>query len=223
MNFWETLISKTAEGVLVTLSLLSITIPLSITLGLIIGILRVYGGRVGSFLANTYVFFFRGFPLLVTMMIMFFGLADVGVMLEPFWAACVAIILCSSAYQSEYVKSAILSIDVGQSLAARAIGMNKAQEVFYVIMPQAVRISLPGITNEVLYMILYSSLAYVIGVTEIFSSAVSLNSLWFRPGEIFTFIAIIYLTMTTAASIGFRKLEAKFRIPGFESTRGSRV
>ena len=219
MSFWEDFVFKLLGGVAVTLELLSITIPLSIVLGLIIGMLRVYGGKAGSFVANVYVFVFRGFPLLVTMMIMFFGLADLGIMLEPFWAACAAIILCSSAYQSEYVKAAILSIEEGQSLAARAIGMSKFQEVFYVIMPQAIRISLPGITNEILYMILYSSLAYVIGVSEIFSAAVTLNSIWFKPGEILMSVALIYLLMTTIASLGFRKLEARLRIPGFERVR----
>lgn len=219
MSFWEDFALKLLDGTMVTLELLSVTIPLSILLGITIGMLRVYGGRIGSFIANAYVFIFRGFPLLVTMMIMFFGLVDLGIMLEPFWAACIAIILCSSAYQSEYVKAAILSIDEGQSLAARAIGMSKFQEVLYVIMPQAIRISLPGITNEILYMILYSSLAYFIGVSEIFAAAVTLNSIWFRPGEIFMSVAFIYLFMTTIASLGFRKLEAKLRVPGFERVR----
>jgi len=219
VSFWEDFLFKLVGGVSVTLELLSVTIPLSIILGLVVGMLRVYGGKVGSFIANAYVFIFRGFPLLVTMMIMFFGLADLGIMLEPFWAASIAIIFCSSAYQSEYVKAAILSIGEGQSLAARAIGMSRFQEVFYVIMPQAIRISIPGISNEILYMILYSSLAYVIGVSEIFAAAVTLNSIWFRPGEIFMSIALIYLFMTTVASLGFRRLEVKLKVPGFERVR----
>lgn len=219
MSFWEVFLTKILSGVAVTTQLLFTAIPFSILLGITIGVLRVYGGRFGSFLANFYVFIFRGFPLLVTMMIMFFGLADLGIMLEPFWAASLAIILCSSAYQSEYVKTAILSIDEGQSLAARSIGMSRFQEVFHVIMPQAIRIALPGISNEIIYMILYSSLAYIIGVSEIFSAAMTINSIWFRPGEIFSTIAFIYLSMTTAASLGFRKLESKFRIPGFERAR----
>jgi len=216
MNFWQDFLFKLVGGVTVTLKLLSVTIPVSIILGIFIGVLRVYGGKIGVLIANFYVFIFRGFPLLVTMMIMFFGLADLGIMLEPFWAAATAIILCSSAYQSEYVKTAILSIEEGQSLAAKALGMSSFQEIVYIILPQAVRIALPGITNEILYMILYSSLAYVIGVSEIFSAAMTMNSIWFRPGEIFGTIALIYLLMTSIASFAFRKIEDKLRIPGFE-------
>ncbi|MCD6235635.1 MAG: amino acid ABC transporter permease [Thaumarchaeota archaeon] len=219
MSFWGDFLTRLSAGTLTTLELLSITIPLSIILGILIGVLRVYGGRLGSALANFYVFIFRGFPLLVTMMIMFFGLADVGIMLEPFWAASAAIILCSSAYQSEYVKTAILSIGKGQSLAARALGMNRFQEIAYVIMPQALRTALPGITNEILYMILYSSLAYVIGVSEIFASAMTMNSIWVRPGEIFGTIALVYLSMTTTASTVFKEIENRLRIPGFEGAR----
>jgi len=219
MNFWQDFLFKLVGGVTVTLKLLSITIPVSIILGIFVGVLRVYGGRIGVLIANFYVFIFRGFPLLVTMMIMFFGLADLGIMLEPFWAAVTAIILCSSAYQSEYVKTAILSIEEGQSLAAKALGMSSFQEIVYIILPQAVRIALPGITNEIIYMILYSSLAYVIGVSEIFSVAMTMNSTWFRPGEIFGTIALIYLLMTSVASFAFRKIEDKLRIPGFERIR----
>ena len=221
MNFWEGFLTKLAQGTVTTLQLLSITIPLSIALGIVVGIFRAYGGKLGSLIAEIYVLVFRGFPLLVTMMIIFFGLADLGIMLEPFWAASIAIILCSSAYQSEYVKAAFLSIDEGQSLAAKAIGMSKLQEVLYIIMPQAIRIALPGITNEIIYMILYSSLSYIIGVSEIFSAAVSTNSIWFRPGEIFGSIALIYLAMATAVSSLFKKLEDRLRIPGFERVRSS--
>ncbi|OYT50772.1 MAG: hypothetical protein B6U73_03280 [Desulfurococcales archaeon ex4484_204] len=122
----------------------------------------------------------------------------------------------NGAYQSEYVRGAIRSIDVGQSLAARALGMSKAQELLYVILPQAFRRALPGISNEIIYMIKYSSLAYIVGVTEMFSVSKRFNSLYFRPVEIFFTAAIIYLAMTTAATIGFKLLENKLRIPGLE-------
>jgi len=94
--------------------------------------------------------------------------------------------------------------------------MSKAQELLYVILPQAFRRALPGISNEIIYMIKYSSLAYIVGVTEMFSVSKRFNSLYFRPVEIFFTAAIIYLAMTTAATIGFKLLENKLRIPGLE-------
>jgi len=217
MSFWDEFLSKLYLGALTTLQLLAVTIPSSIILGIFIGFLRVYGGKIGKTLANLYVYIFRGFPLLVTLMIMFFGLADIGIRLTPYWAAALAIIVCSSAYQSEYVRMSILSIDEGQSLAARSLGMRRSAEILYIILPQALRIALPGIGNEVIYMILYSSLAYVVGVNEIFSVAISVNSIWFKPTEVFLTTALIYLAMTTTASYGLKKLERKLWIPGFET------
>jgi len=217
MSFWDEFLSKLYPGALTTLQLLAVTIPSSIILGIFIGFLRVYGGKIGKTLANLYVYIFRGFPLLVTLMIMFFGLADIGIRLTPYWAAALAIIVCSSAYQSEYVRMSILSIDEGQSLAARSLGMRRSAEILYIILPQALRIALPGIGNEVIYMILYSSLAYVVGVNEIFSVAISVNSIWFKPTEVFLTTALIYLAMTTTASYGLKKLERKLWIPGFET------
>ena len=217
MSFWDEFLSKLYLGALTTLQLLAVTIPSSIILGIFIGFLRVYGGKIGKTLANLYVYVFRGFPLLVTLMIMFFGLADIGIRLTPYWAAALAIIVCSSAYQSEYVRMSILSIDEGQSLAARSLGMRRSAEILYIILPQALRIALPGIGNEVIYMILYSSLAYVVGVNEIFSVAISVNSIWFKPTEVFLTTALIYLAMTTTASYGLKKLERKLWIPGFET------
>jgi len=217
MSFWDEFLSKLYPGALTTLQLLAVTIPSSIILGIFIGFLRVYGGKIGKTLANLYVYIFRGFPLLVTLMIMFFGLADIRIRLTPYWAAALAIIVCSSAYQSEYVRMSILSIDEGQSLAARSLGMRRSAEILYIILPQALRIALPGIGNEVIYMILYSSLAYVVGVNEIFSVAISVNSIWFKPTEVFLTTALIYLAMTTTASYGLKKLERKLWIPGFET------
>lgn len=219
MSFWEEFLSKIALGTLTTIQLLAVTIPLSVILGIFIGILRVYGGRIGKTLANLYVYIFRGFPLLVTLMIMFFGLADIGLKLSPYWAAASAIIICSSAYQSEYIKMSILSIGEGQSLAARALGMKRSTEIFYIILPQALRVALPGMGNEIIYMILYSSLAYIVGVNEIFSAAVSVNSIWFKPTEVFLTTALIYLAMTTTASYGLKRFERRLWIPGFETGR----
>ena len=221
MSFWEEFLSKLSLGTLITLQLLTVTIPLSVILGILVGILRVYGGKIGKTLANLYVYIFRGFPLLVTLMIMFFGLADIGIRLTPYWAAALAIIICSSAYQSEYVKMSILSIDEGQSLAAKSLGMKRSTEIFYIILPQALRVALPGIGNEIIYMILYSSLAYIVGVNEIFSAAISVNSIWFKPTEVFLVTALIYLAMTTMASYGLKKLEHRLCIPGFETRRKS--
>ncbi len=216
MGFWEEFLPALFKGVQTTISMLAIAAPASVALGIVLGTARVYGGRIASLLATAVVVTFRGFPLLVTLLVLFFGLADLHIYLTPFWAAVLGFILCSGSYQSEYVRGAIRSIDIGQSLAARALGMTKMQEVLYIILPQAIRRALPGISNEIIYMIKYSSLAFVVGVQEMFAVAKTFNSLWFRPIEIFMTLAFIYLAMTTAATFFFKWLENKLRIPGIE-------
>ena len=216
MSFWEEFFPALLSGFTETLAILAVAIPVSIAWGVVLGSARVYGNRLVSLIAAGIVGLFRGFPLVVTLLVLFFGLPELGIYIPPFWTAVLAFILCSGAYQSEYVRGAIRSIDVGQSLAARALGMSKAQELLYVILPQAFRRALPGISNEIIYMIKYSSLAYIVGVTEMFSVSKRFNSLYFRPVEIFFTAAIIYLAMTTAATIGFKLLENKLRIPGLE-------
>ncbi len=162
---------------------------------------------------------FRGFPAIVTLLIIFFALPQVDIFFSPYWSAVIGFILVTGAYQSEYVRGAIQSIDVGQSLAARAVGMSKFNEVSHVILPQAIRIALPGISNEIIYLVLYSSLASYIGVEEIFAVARHFNSLQFRPIEIFLTAGLIYAAMATLCFAGFRILENKLRIPGLEVVR----
>lgn len=201
-----------------TLELLAVSIPLSILLGIGLAFMRVYGNRLLSLIAAGFVALLRGMPLVVTLLLVFFALPKIGIYFSPFWAAAIAFIMCSGAYQSEYVRGAIQSIDLGQSLAAQSLGMTKIQEVLYIILPQAFRRALPGITNEIIYLILYSSLAYLVGVQELFAVAKHFNSLQFRPIEIFSTIALIYASMATIATIVFRKLEIKLKVPRLEVT-----
>lgn len=215
-SFWDLFLPTLLSGFIVTLEILAISIPLSILLAIVLGTLRVYGGRILRAIASSIVITFRGFPVLVTLLILFFGLSDFGIYLSPFWTAVIGFVLCSGSYQSEYVRGAIRSIDVGQSLAAKALGMTKRQEILYIILPQAIRRALLGISNEVIYLIQYSSLAFVVGVPEMFSVTKTFNSLYFRPIETFTTIALIYLAMISITTLFFKFIERKISIPGIE-------
>lgn len=219
MSFWETFLPRLIGGWVVTLEMLALAIPISVILGVLLATTRVYGGRLVSMSIAGFVGLFRGFPLVVTLLIIFFALPKVGLFLSPFWAAVIGFILCSGAYQSEYVRGAIRSIDVGQSLAARALGMSKFKEVIYITLPQAFRKALPSISNEIIYLILYSSLAFMVGVEEMFSVAQYFSSIYFKPLEAFSAVAFIYLFMATVATIGFRMLENRLKIPGLEVAR----
>lgn len=193
--------------------------PIGVALAVTFAVARIYGNRPISLLATTIVGIFRGFPAIVTLLIIFFALPELGIFFSPYWSAVLGFVLVTGAYQSEYVRGAIQSIHLGQSLAAQALGMSKLQEIVHIILPQAIRAALPGISNEIIYLVLYSSLASYIGVEEIFAVARSFNSLEFRPIEIFLTAGLIYAAMATVCLVGFKVVEKKYRIPGLEVAR----
>lgn len=193
--------------------------PIGVALAVTFAVARIYGNRPISLLATTIVGIFRGFPAIVTLLIIFFALPELGIFFSPYWSAVLGFVLVTGAYQSEYVRGAIQSIHLGQSLAAQALGMSKLQEIVHIILPQAIRAALPGISNEIIYLVLYSSLASYIGVEEIFAVARSFNSLEFRPIEIFLTAGLIYAAMATVCFVGFKMVENKYRIPGLEVAR----
>jgi polar amino acid transport system permease protein len=127
--------------------------------------------------------------------------------------------LCSAAYHSEYVRGALLSIKRGQMLAAQALGFSKLQMIISVILPQALRRALPGCGNEIIYLIKYSSLAYMITCIELTGEAKILASHTFRYTEVFLIVGIFYLALVSVASWFLRMLEERLSLPGFERHR----
>ena len=121
----------------------------------------------------------------------------------------------SGAYQSEYVRGALLSIRQGQIKAAYALGFTKLQTILWVVIPQAARRALPGCGNEIIYLIKYSSLAYIITCIELTGEAKVLVSRSFRPTEVYIVAGIYYLVLVSFATWFLQKLERKFAIPGF--------
>ena len=191
--------------------------------GVIMGVLsatfRVYGHPVMKLAGDTYVLIFRGFPLLIQLYIWYFGLPRLGVYLTPYWASVVAFALCSGAYQSEYVRGALLSIKQGQIAAARAVGFTPLQTVIHVVLPQALRRALPGCGNEIIYLIKYSSLAYMVTCIELTGKGKILASASFKYVEVFSIVGAVYLVLVSFATWLLNFLEARFSIPGFEQTR----
>jgi polar amino acid transport system permease protein len=187
-----------------------------LVLGVLAGALRVYGSRWVMTLTNGYVAVFRGFPLVVQLFIWYFGLPRIGIYLTPFVASVLGFTLCSAAYHSEYVRGAFLSIKKGQRLAAQALGFNKLEMIRTIILPQAFRRALPGCGNEIIYLIKYSSLAYMITCIELTGEGKVIASETFKYTEIFFIVGVIYLILTTVASFFLRRLESGLRLPGFD-------
>ncbi|MDR2854975.1 MAG: amino acid ABC transporter permease [Methanomicrobiales archaeon] len=215
ITFWvDVLFPALWRGFTVTLKLIAFTAPFGFLLGLLIAVARVYGSRPIRILAKLYVIFFRGCPLLLLLFILYFGLPSVGIVLGSFYSALYGFILCNSAYNSEYLRGALQSIKGGQMTAAKALGMTKAQAVLYVVIPQALRKALPGVSNEFIYLIKYSSLAYVVALIELTGAAKIVASKYFLYFEAFAAVGVFYLVLVTIATFVINALEKKYAIPG---------
>lgn len=207
------------KGFKVSLLLILPSAVCGLCLGIVAGSLRVYGSRPVSRLADLYVVLFRGVPLVVQLFFWYFGLPHLGVYLSPYTASVLGFSLCSGAYHSEYIRGALLSIKRGQMLAAQALGFTRLQLVMSVILPQAMRRALPGCGNEIIYLIKYSSLAYMITCIELTGEAKILASHTFKYMEVFLTAGGVYLLLVTIAGWFLRWLERWFSVPGFEHSR----
>lgn len=211
----ERLIPALNDGVLMSLSLIIPAGLLGLCLGVVVGTLRAFGGPVLTSVFNGYAALFRGTPLVIQLFILYFGLPNVGIYFQPYTAAVLGFTLCSAAYHSEYIRGGLLSIKRGQLLAAQALGFSTFSTLITIIIPQAFRRALPGCGNEIIYLIKYSSLAYVITCFELTGKAKVVASETFRFSEVFMVVGVYYLFLVSIATFGLHKLEKKLHIPGF--------
>ena len=204
------------KGLWVSLQLILPSAGLGLVLGVVAGTLRVYGNRPLAAAANLYATLFRGVPLVVQLFMWYFGLPHLGIYFSPFLASVIGFSLCSGAYHSQYIRGALLSIKQGQAAAAKALGFSQWQTLLFVILPQALRRALPGCGNEIIYLIKYSSLAYMVTCIELTGEGKVLASRTFKYTEVFLVVAVFYLVLVSIASWLLHRVEHRLIIPGFE-------
>jgi len=203
-----------AGGLKITLEITAICIAIGIFLGLALALARVYGRHALYWLASAYVQFFRGTPLLVQLLLVYYGLPNWGISLSPFVSGVLALGLNTAAYQAEYFRGAIQSIKAGQMLAARSIGLSRWQAIRYVILPQALRLVIPPWSNELILMLKYSSIVYMATLMDLMGVGKTIAIKEFRYFEVFTIVALIYLALVLIISGLLRLLERQVRVPG---------
>jgi len=191
---------------------------------MVLGILRVYGGGRWSplyWLASAYVHFFRGTPLLVQLLTIYYGLPEVGIRLGPFQAGLIAMGLNTAAYQAEYFRGAIQSVKAGQMLAARSLGLSRAQAIRHVIVPQALRLVIPPWSNELIYMLKYSSIVSMTALRpetlDLFGVGRQIASRNFRYFEVYIIVALFYLALVLLLTVAVRWVERRVAVPGLGS------
>jgi polar amino acid transport system permease protein len=201
----------TLGGVGLTLYLSVVSLALSFIGGLVLGLLSVSRNRLLRWGSMTVIQTIRGMPLLMVIFWMFFLLpAMLGGGMTAAWTIIVALTLFTSAYMSEIVRAGITGIPKGQMEAAISTGLSHGQAMFYIILPQALRNMIPSFVNQFVSMIKDTSLAFIVGVTELTQIATQMNNrTMLYPTEIFLFIAVIYFIMCFAFTELSRWLERR--------------
>jgi polar amino acid transport system permease protein len=213
--FYQELFTSLNRGLVMSIALIVPAALGGVFLGIVAGSVRTFGGPVGRRLGDFYAAVFRGTPLVVQLFVLYFGLPNLGIYFTPYLAAVTGFTLCSGAYQSEYVRGALLSIKSGQYQGAQALGFTTLQTIIWIIVPQAVRRALHGCGNEVIYLIKYSSLAFIVTCIELTGEGKTIATEYFRFTEVFAVIGVYYLIMVSLAILILKRIERHLAIPGF--------
>jgi len=206
------------DGLVVTLGLTALGILLGTVLGILLATGRSYGTRILASSILIYEKVLRGIPLLVLFFLIYFGLAQVGINFDAFTAACIGLGLRSSAYQAQIYRGAINSIPEGQIHAAYSLGMSKVKAIRYIILPQTLRLSIPGWSNEFTILLKDTSLAFGIGVIELMRQG---RYIQVRDPNltliVYVLIALIYFVLVVTANKTLRYVEKKYQMVGFQA------
>ncbi|MFG3452930.1 cystine ABC transporter permease [Stutzerimonas stutzeri] len=176
-------------------------------LGFGLALLRLYGFWPLQWLARVYVSFFRGTPLLVQLFVIYYGLPQLGIQLDPLPAALIGFSLNMAAYTAEILRAAIASIDHGQWEAAASIGMSRAQTLYRAILPQAARTALPPLGNSFISLVKDTALAATIQVPELFRQAQLITARTFEIFTMYLAAALIYWLLASVLAYFQGRLE----------------
>ena len=200
------------SGLNVTLIISLLSIFFSLIIGFLIALLGLSKNKFLKAFNRIYIEVFRSIPLLVLLLWVYYGLPIIfGISLGPFIAGIISLALSDSAFEAEIFRAGIQSIHKGQRDAAQSIGLNKYQAMRLIIFPQALRIILPAIGNQFIYVLKMSSLVSIIGLADLTRKANELVVSVYRPLEIYTFLVIEYLILILIISYFVRKLENKLK------------
>lgn len=196
-------------GLEFTVPLTLVSFALGLGLALITALARISNFKPLVLVAKFYVWIIRGTPLLVQLFIIFFGLPAAGITLDPLVAAIIGFTLSVGAYNSETIRAAILSIPKGQWEAAYSVGMTNTQALRRIILPQAVRVSIPPLANSFISLVKDTSLAATITVAEMFQIAQRITAATYEPLWLYCEVAFVYLIFCTVLSAFQSRIEKR--------------
>jgi len=198
------------SGITITIYISVISIILAMIIGLVVALPSLSNNKFLSYFNIAYVEIVRAIPLLVLILWIYYGLPIMtGISFSPFVSGIIALTISESAFQAEIFRAGINSINKGQYEVADSLGMNFWKKMRLVILPQAIKVVLPALGNQFVYVLKMSSLVSIIGIADLTRKANELVVSTYRPLEIYTFLILEYLILILIVSYFVRKLEKK--------------
>ncbi len=209
-------ISMLFQGLLMTLILAFLAVFLGAILAVVPALMRMSEQKVLKMIATTYVEVIRGTPMLVQVLLIYQLMKlplilFMGIDMGSFIPGLVALVINSSAYISEVIRAGILAVDIGQTEAARSLGMTKTQTMIKIILPQAINNIIPALGNEFVTIIKETSIFMYLGVAELMFQISIIKSNTFKVTEVYIVAGILYMLLTIPLSKLMNKLEGRLR------------
>lgn len=189
-----------------------VIIGLTWIFGVIVALAKMSSFRAIRWPAEFYIWLIRGTPTLIQIFIFYFGLPQIGIRMSPFAAGCLALGLNGGAYVAEIIRGGILAIPKGQTESALALGMNPWTMITRIILPQAVRLIIPPLTNEAATTLKNTSLLSAITLVELTLHSQLIIAATFRPFDFYIIAAVLYLIMTSVLTQIAARLENRYRL-----------
>lgn len=197
-------------GITVTIPLTIIAFSIALVIAVVTALVQFANIKGLKQLARFYIWIFRGTPLLVQLFVVFYGLPNLGVVLDPFPAAVIVFSLNEGAYCAETIRAALESVPKGQMEAGLCAGLSYLQTIFRIVLPQAMRTAFPPLSNSLISMVKDTSLAANITVTEMFMVTQRIVARTYEPLLLYMEVGLIYLIFSTVLtklqSVGEKKL-----------------
>ena len=207
-SFWNILI----PGLTMTIPLTIISFAIAMVIAIITALVQFAGIKVLKEIARFYVWVVRGTPLLVQLFVVFYGLPNIGILINPFPAAVIVFSINEGAYSAETIRAALEAVPRGQMEAGECVGMTYLQIIRRIVLPQALRIAFPPLSNSLIAMVKDTSLAANITVTEMFMATQRIVARTYEPLALYIEVGLIYLLFCTVLTrlqrIGERRLGA---------------
>jgi polar amino acid transport system permease protein len=176
-------------------------------LGILLSLAKTGPSRIISGVASAYIEGVRNTPLLIQLYLIYFGLPQVGVQLNPLWSALIGLTLNNAAYTAEIFRAGFASVPTGLREAGTALALNKYQLFRHVVFKPGLRGIIPSLTNQLIILFLYSSVASVISMEELTAVLLNINNTTLRTLEVFTYGAVLYWMTSALIAYGARSIE----------------